>query len=98
MTLTICVSDSGRPTDVKVAKTSGFDKLDEAAVKDVQRNWRFVPGKEDGKPDCDVQQLHGHVQADRLRPAHDVAARCYTNKFEIELLEESSPWPLNRSL
>ena len=25
-------------------------KLDEAAVKEVQRNWRFVPGKEDGKP------------------------------------------------
>ena len=35
---------------MKVAKSSGFEKLDEAAVKEVQRNWRFVPGKEDGKP------------------------------------------------
>jgi protein TonB len=50
VTLTICVSESGRPTDVKVRQSSGFEKLDEAAVKDVQRNWKLVPGKEDGKP------------------------------------------------
>ena len=31
-------------------KSSGFPKLDDAAIKEVQRNWRFVPGKEDGKP------------------------------------------------
>ena len=42
--------DSGRVGEVQVAKSSGFPKLDEAAVKEVQRNWRLVPGKEDGKP------------------------------------------------
>jgi protein TonB len=48
--LAIFVKEDGRPGEVKVAKSSGFPKLDEAAVKEVQRNWRLVPGKEDGKP------------------------------------------------
>lgn len=48
--LAVYVQENGRPGEVKVQKSSGFDKLDEAAVKEVQRNWRFVPGKEDGKP------------------------------------------------
>jgi protein TonB len=44
------VQETGKCTEVTVVKSSGFPKLDEAAVKEVQRNWRFVPGKEDGKP------------------------------------------------
>jgi protein TonB len=44
------VQESGKCTEVTVVKSSGFEKLDEAAVKEVQRNWKFVPGKEDGKP------------------------------------------------
>lgn len=44
------VSEQGRCSDVSVVKSSGFPRLDEAAVKEVQRNWKFVPGKEDGKP------------------------------------------------
>lgn len=48
--LQVYVLESGRAGEVKVARSSGFPKLDEAAVKEVQRNWRFVPGKEDGKP------------------------------------------------
>ena len=44
------VSESGRCSEVSVVKSSGFPRLDEAAVKEVQRNWKFVPGKEDGKP------------------------------------------------
>jgi protein TonB len=48
--LQVYVLESGRAGEIKIAKSSGFPKLDEAAVKEVQRNWRFVPGKEDGKP------------------------------------------------
>jgi len=48
--LQVFVLESGRAGEVKVAKSSGFPKLDEAAVNEVRRNWRFVPGKEDGKP------------------------------------------------
>ena len=47
--LKVLVTESGRAGEVSVAKSSGFPKLDEAAIKEVQRNWRFVPGKEDGK-------------------------------------------------
>jgi protein TonB len=43
------VSEAGRCSEVSVVKSSGFPRLDEAAVKEVQRNWKFVPGKEDGK-------------------------------------------------
>jgi protein TonB len=50
VTLKVFVKEDGRPGDVQIARSSGFEKLDEAAVKEVQRNWRFVPGKEDGKP------------------------------------------------
>lgn len=50
VTLQVFVLDSGRVGEVKIAKSSGFPKLDEAAVKEVQRNWRLVPGKEDGNP------------------------------------------------
>jgi protein TonB len=50
VTLQVYVLETGRAGDIKIAKSSGFPKLDEAAVKEVQRNWRFVPGKEDGKP------------------------------------------------
>jgi len=48
--LQVFVTENGRAGEIKVAKSSGFERLDEAAVKEVQRNWRFVPGKEDGKP------------------------------------------------
>jgi len=48
--LQVLVLESGRAGEVKVAKSSGFPKLDEAAINEVKRNWRFVPGKEDGKP------------------------------------------------
>ena len=41
------VKEDGRCSEVSVVKSSGFDKLDEAAVKEAQRNWKFVPGKED---------------------------------------------------
>ena len=50
VTLSALVLENGRIGEIKIVKSSGFEKLDEAAVKDVQRNWRFVPGKEDGKP------------------------------------------------
>jgi len=48
--LQVYVLETGRAGEIKIAKSSGFPKLDEAAVKEVQRAWRFVPGKEDGKP------------------------------------------------
>ncbi len=48
--MAIFVKEDGRPGEVKVAKSSGSQALEDAAVKEVLRNWRLVPGKEDGKP------------------------------------------------
>jgi protein TonB len=50
VTLRAFVGNDGRCSQVEVVKSSGFPKLDEAAVNEVKRNWKFVPGKEDGKP------------------------------------------------
>jgi protein TonB len=48
--LQILVDEEGRVTNAKVAKSSGFQRLDDAAVKHVTRAWRFTPGTRDGKP------------------------------------------------
>jgi len=63
VTLEVFVKEDGRAGDVKVAKSSGFPKLDEAAVNEIKRNWRFVPGKEDGKP---VSMWHTFVVTFKL--------------------------------
>jgi TonB family protein len=41
----IWVDPSGRVTEVKVVKTSGFPLLDESTVKTVKDRWRFPPGQ-----------------------------------------------------
>jgi protein TonB len=48
--LEIYVLETGKVGDVRVKKSSGFERLDEAAVKEAKRSWRFVPGTENGKP------------------------------------------------
>lgn len=50
VTLEILVLENGRIGDAKVVKSSGFPRLDEAAVREVKRTWRLVPGTENGKP------------------------------------------------
>jgi periplasmic protein TonB len=48
--LLIYVQTDGKVGDVKIHKTSGFDKLDEAAVREAKRSWRFIPAKEGNTP------------------------------------------------
>ncbi|MBB6094384.1 protein TonB [Povalibacter uvarum] len=48
--LEVYVLENGRAGDVRVKTSSGFPKLDEAAVREVKRSWRLVPGTENGKP------------------------------------------------
>jgi periplasmic protein TonB len=50
VTLEILVLENGRVGDARVVKSSGFPRLDEAAVREVKRTWRLVPGTENGKP------------------------------------------------
>lgn len=47
--LTVLVSADGLPKSIKVSKSSGFSRLDDAAVSGVRR-WKFKPGTKGGKP------------------------------------------------
>jgi protein TonB len=47
--LRVLVDERGRPQDVQVAQSSGFSRLDEAAVKAVKR-WVFAPAMQDAVP------------------------------------------------
>lgn len=41
--INIYVTEDGRVGDVKLEKSSGFERLDEAVLKHVKRVWRFTP-------------------------------------------------------
>ena len=41
------ISAQDLPERVELAKSSGFDRLDNAAIDTVKR-WKFVPGKRNG--------------------------------------------------
>lgn len=46
----VYVLETGRVGEARVKQSSGFPRLDEAAVREVRRSWRLVPGTENGKP------------------------------------------------
>lgn len=48
--LRLYVLEDGRVGEAQVSKSSGFPRLDEAAVKHAKRSWKFLPGTEGGKP------------------------------------------------
>ena len=48
--LEVYVLETGRVGDARVKQSSGFPKLDEAALREVKRSWRLTPGTENGKP------------------------------------------------
>lgn len=48
--LEVMVGADGRANDVKVVQSSGFPRLDQAAIDGVKGNYRFAPGTLDGKP------------------------------------------------
>ncbi|QIL79224.1 energy transducer TonB [Diaphorobacter sp. HDW4A] len=47
VTLRVLISAQGLPERVELAKSSGFERLDNAAIDTVKR-WKFVPGKRNG--------------------------------------------------
>lgn len=47
--LEVYVLENGRVGEAKVKDSSGYPKLDEAALREVKRSWRLVPGTENGK-------------------------------------------------
>ena len=47
----VLIGIDGLPKQADIAKSSGFDRLDQAALGTVMR-WRFVPGKRNGVPEA----------------------------------------------
>lgn len=47
--LRVLISPAGTVEEIAVARTSGFDRLDQAAL-DAVRKWRFRPGMQAGQP------------------------------------------------
>jgi len=48
--LQVLVGADGKVQEGKIKTSSGFPRLDEAALKHALRAWRFTPGTEDGAP------------------------------------------------
>lgn len=46
--LLLLVNHDGQVADIKIRHSSGFDRLDQAAVQAVKK-WQFTPAKQDGK-------------------------------------------------
>ena len=45
MLLLVHVMRSGKPAEVKLSHSSGFERLDQAAIAHVQRAWHFIPAR-----------------------------------------------------
>jgi protein TonB len=48
--LEVLVDVDGRVSEARLVQSSGFERLDQAALAGVKNNYRFVPGTVDGKP------------------------------------------------
>ena len=48
--LLLTVDEDGKVSDGSIQSSSGFERLDEAALKEAKRSWRFLPGTVNGKP------------------------------------------------
>jgi len=48
--LAVMVDAAGRAVDAKIVQSSGFPRLDQAAIAGVKNNYHFIPGTVDGKP------------------------------------------------
>jgi protein TonB len=46
----VFVEVNGTPSQVLISKSSGYNRLDQAALITVKNRWRFVPGTTDGTP------------------------------------------------
>jgi periplasmic protein TonB len=50
-TIRVLIGADGQPQQAEIGKSSGFDRLDRAALATVMR-WRYVPGKRNGVPEA----------------------------------------------
>jgi periplasmic protein TonB len=46
----VYVLPNGRVGDARIARSSGFERLDQSAIEEAKRNWRLVPASRGGAP------------------------------------------------
>jgi protein TonB len=46
----LTVDESGKVIDAKIDKSSGYERLDQAAIREALRAWKLLPGTVGGKP------------------------------------------------
>ena len=46
----VLVARNGRVADARIARSSGYPRLDQAALEEARRGWRLKPGTVDGEP------------------------------------------------
>ena len=47
--LMLYVLPNGRVGDAKISRSSGHQRLDEAAIREARRSWRFIPASSAGE-------------------------------------------------
>lgn len=52
----VLIGEDGQPQKVELHTTSGFERLDKAAMEAAMR-WRYVPGKRGGAPEAMWYQI-----------------------------------------
>jgi protein TonB len=62
VTLALYVLEDGRVGDARVEKSSGFPRLDEAAVSHAKARWKLLPGTREGKPVAMWTQMNVRFQ------------------------------------
>jgi protein TonB len=55
--LSLYVLENGRVGEARVEKSSGFERLDDAAVRHAKSRWRLLPGTLNGKPHAAWMQI-----------------------------------------
>jgi protein TonB len=60
------IGTDGKPTKITVLTSSGFPRLDQAAVESVYR-WRFVPGTRNGRPEPMWAEVPVRFQLDPIQ-------------------------------
>lgn len=63
--LEIYVQEDGKVGDARVHTSSGFPRLDEAAVKEAKRRWRLLPGTRNGSPQAAWMQIKVRFQVNQ---------------------------------
>lgn len=65
--LSMNIAETGRVTEATITKSSGFERLDEAARKHAERAWKFIPCMQGDKPVACVHQMNVRMKIENAK-------------------------------